>query len=40
MEWTDWVPHDIAKPLPEGTKIEIIDRDHLRNKIGIATRMH
>jgi hypothetical protein len=40
MEWTDWVPHDIAKPLPEGTKIEIIDRDHCRNKLGIVTRMH
>lgn len=39
MEWTDWVPHDVAKPLPEGSKIEIIDQDHLRNKIGIATRM-
>lgn len=39
LEWTDWVPHNIQKPLPEGSKIEIIDQDRFRNKLGIVTRM-
>jgi hypothetical protein len=39
MEWYNWEPHTINKPLPEGTMFEVIDQDHFRNKLGVATRV-
>jgi hypothetical protein len=39
QEWDFWNPVNIPKPLPDGTMIEVIDADHFRNKLGVATRM-
>jgi hypothetical protein len=39
MEWDNWEPHTINKPLPEGTMFQVIDQDHFRNKLGVATRV-
>ena len=38
MEWYNWEPHTVNRPLPEGTMVEVIDQDHFRNKLGVATR--
>lgn len=38
-EWEQWEPHSIEKPLPEGTPVYFIDRNHFRNKFGLVTRM-
>lgn len=39
MEWTNWEPHTINKPLPEGTMVKVIDDNHFRNKLGLVTRV-
>ena len=39
QEWENWEPRTLSKPLPEGSMIEPIDRDHFRNKFGVVTRM-
>jgi len=39
QEWESWEPRTLTKPLPEGTAIQVIDQNHIRNKLGVATRM-
>jgi len=39
MYWVNWEPHTIKRPLPEGTTVEVIDRNHFRNKLGVVTRI-
>ena len=39
MEWTRWEPSNLRKPLPEGTWIRVVDRNHYRNKFGDVYRV-
>ncbi|HXA95831.1 MAG TPA: hypothetical protein VN323_09735 [Candidatus Dormibacteraeota bacterium] len=39
MEWENWEPSNLRKPLPEGTLVQPIDANHFRSKFGVVTRM-